>query len=100
MDLLFQRYASPFLFLDGMIQTKRFCEFVDEFVLTLHDEKERQTRWEFYLHKVRSDYSFGEFVDELENNQHNKNLSAETIESTVQNSINILNGFNPERGEQ
>ena len=99
MDLLFQRYASPFLFLDGMIQTGRFSEFVVEFISALNTDKENSTRWEFYLHKVHSDCSFGDFVEEIENNQQNRNLSAETIESTVQNSIDMLNSFNPERGE-
>ena len=40
MDLLFQRYASPFLFVDGMIQTGRFAEFVIEFIKTTNQEKE------------------------------------------------------------
>ena len=99
MDLLFKRYASPFLFMDGMIQTGRFDEFVDEFIKTINAENEETTNWDFYLHKVQEG-SFKDFVDELENNKNNQNMSEETIESTVQKSLQILNNFIPEeRGE-
>ena len=98
MDLLFKRYASPFLFLDGMIQTGRFSEFVSEFVSTVNEEKDDQLSWEYFLHKVQNG-SFKDFKEELENDEKNKNITAATIEETVQNSLNILNNFNPERGE-
>ena len=48
MDLLFRRYASPFLLLDEVIKNNRLSEFVAE---VMKSENERQT-WEFYLHKV------------------------------------------------
>lgn len=98
MDLLFKRYASPFPFIDGMIQTGRFSEFVSEFIRTVNEEIEDQTSWEFYLNKVQ-DGSYKDFKDELETNRQNQNISKHDIESTVQQSINILNNFNPERGE-
>ena len=99
MDLLFKRYASPFLFMDGMIRTGRFDEFVDEFISTINAENEETTNWDFYLHKVQEG-SFKDFIDELENNKQNQNMSEETIESTVQKSLSILNNFTPtERGE-
>ena len=99
MDLLFKRYASPYIFLDGMIQTERFAEFVTEFIRTNNEEKEDSAKWEFYLHKIQADCSYKDFIEELENNQQNQNLSKSDIESTVQNSLNILNSFNPERGD-
>lgn len=97
MDLLFKRYASPFLFVESMIQTDRFSEFVDEFVKTINSENEEKVNWDFYLHKVQEG-SFKEFVDELETNNQNQEMSKETIESTVQQSMDILNNFNPVEG--
>ena len=99
MDLLFKRYASPFLFINGMIQTGRFCEFVYSFTKTINAEKEEETSWEFFLHRV-FEGSYADFKEMLRNNKNNKNLSERTIETTVQHSMKILNNFNPdERGE-
>ena len=97
MDLLFKRYASPFLFLDGMIQTGRFSEFVSEFVKIHNTESEEQHNWEFFLHKVQEG-SYKDFVDEMENDKKVQNLSKKNIESTVQESMNILGNFNPNEG--
>lgn len=97
MDLLFKRYASPFLFMDGMIQTGRFDEFVFDFVNAENKEKEEKTEWEFYLHKV-FEGSFSEFKEEIETNKKNRTMSTRTIETTVQHSMNILGSFNPETG--
>ena len=80
-----------------MIQTGRLDEFVDDFIVTVRKEKEEQVNWEFYLHKV-FDGSFSDFVDEIENNKKNQNMSERTIETTIQHSMDILNNFNPNRG--
>jgi hypothetical protein len=94
MDLLFKRYASPFLFMDGMIQTSRFSEFVSEFVRTINAENEEQTNWDFYLHKVQEG-TFNDFVAEMEETKRLQNVSAQSIESSVQTAMDILNNFNP-----
>jgi len=94
MDLLFKRYASPFLFVDSMIQTCQFSEFVDEFVHTINSENEEQMNWEFFLHKV-NEGSFRDFVDEMKQDKENKEMTANDIEATVQQSMDILNNFNP-----
>lgn len=98
MDLLFKRYASPFLFIDGMIQTGRFSEFVVEFVETINREKENEYNWEFFLHKVWEG-TFEEFREEIENSKQNRGMTDRTIETTVQHSMNILNNFNPAESE-
>lgn len=95
MDLLFKRYASPFLFVDGMIQSNRFSEFVSEFVHTINAENEERTNWEFFLHKI-NDMSFGEFVEEMKNDKGNQSMTSEDIESTILQSLNILNNYIPE----
>lgn len=97
MDLLSQRYASPSFFMDGMIQTGRFYEFVIDFIKTTNQELEDKYDWEFFLHKVY-DMSYQEFKDEIKTNQQNQEMSERTIEATIQHSMDIMNNFNPEKG--
>lgn len=94
MDLLSQRYASPSFFMDGMIQTCRFSEFVTEFVKTFNQEREDKLDWEYFLHKVWEG-TFQEFRDSIKINTENQDMSKETIEATVKDSMNILNNFKP-----
>lgn len=95
MDVLYRRYAHPFSFMDGMIQTGRFCEFVLE-VVNLKNEDDK---WQIYLHKVW-DKSWNEFNEMIKVEQDNKNMSESQIETTINYSKNILANFNPEeRGE-
>lgn len=96
MDSLFKRYANPFLFIDGMIQTGRFSEFVTAFFTAIHKEKEEDTSWQYFLHKVFNG-SYADFKAELKNNDANKHMPAETLETTIKHSMNILNNFNPDQ---
>ena len=97
MDLLFKRYASPFLFMDGMMQTGRFSEFVDEFVHTVYAENNDQAAWEFYLHKVQEG-SYKDFKEEMETDQKNQNMTDDEKASNIQIAMNILNNFTPSEG--
>lgn len=94
MDLLFTRYASPFLFMDGMIQTGQFCDFIDGVIKA----KKEANEWEIYLHKVW-DKSFTDFKNEIRVNQDNRSMSKSSFEATIKGSMNILNNFNPEQQE-
>jgi hypothetical protein len=96
MDLLYQRYASPFSFMDGMIQTGRFSEFVESLVKTVNEEREEKEQWEFWLHKVW-DGTYEKFKEEIKNNKENLSMSKRTIETTIQNSMDILKNFNPQK---
>lgn len=89
MDLLFRRYASPFLLLDEVIKNNRLSEFVTE---VMKSENERQT-WEFYLHKV-FDKSYSDFKESLGTVESTKPPEAD-LEATVKSSENILNNFKP-----
>lgn len=89
MDLLFRRYASPFLLLDEVIRNNRLSEFVAE---VMKSENERQT-WEFYLHKV-FDKSYSDFKDSLGTVESTVPPKAD-LEATVKSSENILNDFKP-----
>lgn len=97
MDLLSKRYANPCFFMDGMIQTGRFCEFVTEFVNTNNQEMEEKADWEFFLHKVWEG-TFEEFRNANKINIANQEMSAQEIETTVKNSLDILKNFNPNTG--
>jgi len=83
--------------MDGMIQTGRFSEFVIEFIKTNNKEKEDKFDWEFWLHKVWEG-TFADFLNGKENDKQNLNMSKRTIETTVQNSMDILKNFNPDKG--
>ena len=97
MDLLAKRYASPCFILNGVIQTGRFLEFVDELAEIRREEEKEQKSWEFFLHKVYEG-SYSDFRDEMETNEKHQTMSDKTIETTVQHSMNILNGFDPTKG--
>ena len=97
MDLLFKRYADPFSFINGMILTGRFDEFVSSFMKTINDETEEDTQWQFFLHKVLEG-SYEDFKNRIKIRTEHQNMSERTIETTVKHSMNILQNFNPEKG--
>ena len=91
MDLLFKRYASPFLLVDQMILTGNFTEFVAKVVELDADER----LWQFFLHKVEGQ-SFNDWKASLGVDQQAKaQMSDDEIKATVQSSFSILNGYEP-----
>jgi hypothetical protein len=92
MDLLFKRYASPFILLDGYIKTARFCEFIREFA----EIKKEDDTWEFFLHKVW-DKSYDEFCESVKTANAVMEMTESEIKTTVENSLKILGSFNPEK---
>lgn len=94
MDQVSKRYSDPCFFMDGMIQTCRFEEFVSEFVRTVNQEREDELDWEFFLHKV-FEGTFQEFKDSIKTDKKNQDMSMNDIEATVQDSLSILNNFKP-----
>lgn len=97
MDRLFARYADPFSFINGMIRTGRFCEFVGNLWVTDSTERNDREIWEFFLHRI-FDKSFDEFKEELRINAMNRNMSARTFETTINESMKILQKLSPEKG--
>jgi hypothetical protein len=91
MDLLFQRYASPYLFIDGMLESGQFSCFVSDFVKAKNDTEE----WEVFLHKVW-DKSYKEFKESLKISREIQQMTETEIETTVMHTMNILNNFTPE----
>ena len=88
MDLLFVRYASPFVLLDGLILTNSLKNFVDDFFDFINEGRE----WEFFLHKVY-DKSWSEFSKEIEQSENQKPVD---LGATIVKSKNMLNNFTPE----
>lgn len=95
MDLLFSKYASPFLLLEQMILVGRFSEFVRE-VIYLDNERKL---WELYLAAVSNPYaetgSFEDFKNERVKKIDNTKID---LKATINNSFNILNNFKIEGG--
>ena len=83
MDLLFTRYASPYLLVDELIKTGRLSEFVDELVDWKNKENEEKIKWDIYLHKVFNQ-SYQEFIDSAEENKQeddNNSIMVYTVEA-------------------
>lgn len=97
MDLLFKRYASPFLLLDTMIESNRLSEFID----TIYEQDEDDKLWEMYLSTLSvylysgKAQSFNEFVKQSKQQQESEKMTKQEIEATVQSSRDILNSFVP-----
>ena len=91
MDLLFTRYASPFVLLDGLILTTSLNNFVNEFFNIVNEERKEKSQWEFFLHKVY-DKSWSEFSKEIEQSE---NQTPVDLGATLVKSKNMLNNFTP-----
>ena len=88
MDLLFKRYASPFVLLDNLIITNSLNNFVNDFFDFVREDNE----WEFFLHKVY-DKSWSEFSDSIKQSDNQEPID---LGATLMKSKNMLNNFTPE----
>lgn len=91
MDLLFKRYASPFLLIDQLISVGQFSDFVAQLV----EQDADDALWEFFLHKVNGQ-SFIDWKSTLNLPQKNNEVTEEQIGATINSSFDILNSFAPE----
>ena len=88
MDLLFKRYASPFVLLDSLILTNSLNNFIDDFIDFVKEDNE----WEFFLHKIY-DKSWSEFRSGIKQSDNQEPID---LGATLVKSKNILNNFTPE----
>ena len=93
MDLLAQRYASPFLILDEFIRLHQLHDFVLEILKTIADEKVEKVRWQFYLHKVYG-MSWEDYLKSCTQPQDDA-MTHEQVADTINESKNMLEGFIP-----
>lgn len=94
-DMLYQRYSDPMMLLDQMLQTGRLYEFIGEFIDIRNEETKEKVQWELYLHRV-FDKSYAEFLNEVEEPAQPEEADMKQVETTVKNSMNILENFNME----
>ena len=92
MDLLFKRYASPFVLLDGFIANASLSDFIDDFFKFIGEEKQDDTKWQFFLHKV-FDKSWKEFCDEIDSANKAEKID---LGATIKKSYDMLNNFTPD----
>ena len=92
MDLLFSKYASPFVLLDNLILTNSASDFIDDFLKFTIEEKEEKTQWEFFLHKVY-DKTWKEFIEEINISNEQKEVD---LGATLRKSKDMLKNFTPE----
>ena len=85
MDLLFKRYASPFLILDQYIQ----CGTLIEFALMILKQREEDRCWELYLSIPLKEKGYNEFRDDILNPYKNVPTVHEQ-ESIVNDSFNLI----------
>lgn len=89
MDLIFTRYSNPFDFLDVLIANGGLSQGVTE----IWKFKNEDDEWQFFLHKV-FDKTFDEFKGSIKANEPQK-LTPKELETTVNTSQKMLQGFNP-----
>ena len=93
MDLLFSRYASPFVLLDNLILINSLNDFISDLFKFINEEREEKTQWEFFLHKVYNK-TWKEFIDEIKMSKEQKEVD---LGATLKKSKNMLKNFTPER---
>ena len=91
MDLLFKKYASPFLLLDEIIANSDFVEWIQKFA----DAENESQIYDIWIHKVDGK-SFDDFRQSVLSTQSNE-ADKEQIETTIQSSKSILNNFVPQK---
>ncbi len=92
MDLLFKRYASPFLLLDQYISSRMLCEFIIDFMNIQNEE----VMWEVWIHKI-FEQSFDEYKEKVFTQARNAvKPTKQQLETTIRTSQQILNSFIPE----
>lgn len=96
MDLLAQRYASPFFVLDEFIRLKQLHEFLVQTLTRIADEKVHDARWNFWLHKV-FDMTFEEYVRQCEEPEQAAEIDFAQIGGIISDSQNVLAGYVPEQ---
>ena len=94
MDLIFQRYSSPFFFIDEMIKEGQLDKFIDKILDITNDEKV----YEVWLHKVYGQ-TYGEYRASLnirrnvvEDDETHKEVD---VSNVVSQSMDVLNVINP-----
>lgn len=99
MDLLFKRYASPFSYIDGLID----MGMLESGVLNLLECDNEDKMWELYLHSspyTAPHQSFDEWKEEIKtNNEQAKPLNDYELKAALKESQDILDNFHVKVGD-
>lgn len=96
MDLLYHRYASPFNYLQGLMDSGNLITGINY----LFEQENERKLWELYLHSYPST-SFDDWKKKVLNNvERPKELSQKEVAIEVNKSSNILKSFSIERSKQ
>jgi hypothetical protein len=97
MDLVYKRYSNPMELIDNMISLSNFSEFISELADNVSDEK----LYDIWKSKVY-DKSYADFKNEMmakwKKNagiETSETMTDEEMETTINDSYEILNSFNP-----
>lgn len=88
MDLLYHRYASPFIYMQDLFTTGNLSKGI----LHLYETENDRKLWELYLHSFPSE-SYKDWKEKVTSNQAPKELTQEEINVQVSKSNNILETF-------
>lgn len=95
MDLLFQRYADPFLFLDQLIECGQFQEGLCKISRSVQEDK----LFQMYLHSTDFSISFNEWKREVLPQDEDTFMEADIeevdVEATYAMAKEILDNFIP-----
>ena len=95
MDLLYHRYASPFDYLQGLLDSGNLINGINY----LFEEENERKLWELYLHSFPSD-SYEDWKKKIKaNNDMPKELSQKEVAKQVNKSNEILKSFSLERSK-
>lgn len=93
MDLLFKRYASPFLYLDNLIDSGMLAQGIYQIIEADDNDK----MWDVYLHAYSTpSMSFVDWKKAiLEENQEpqTQSMSEDELKTAQENADRILNNF-------
>lgn len=94
MDLLFRSYASPFLFIDSLIDS----DMLVEGIINMFEKENDNKLWQMYL-TIKPNQSFKEWKKSVLNkNTQVQHMTKEKAEIMLKESEDILNNFHIESG--
>lgn len=89
MDLLFKRYASPFLLFDELIVNNQSFDFIQD----LLNEIQEESYYKLWLYKG-FDKDYGEFKEIIRPKEH-KSINI-NVKGAIQSSLDVMNELKPQ----
>ena len=91
MDLLFKRYASPFDYLNLLLESGNF----ERGIINILDEAQNDKSWDYYLsNNPMNNKSFEDWKKEMHTKEEKQRpMSKAQVGATIEKSQNILKNF-------